>query len=378
MLAVGAITVFDSTTETIPQLKAFQENTPDWIFGHVSYDFKNQLEPLHSNHADHIDFPEIFFFQPETVIQLFQKEVEISTFSSNPEKIFSAILRQLPIMYAPSSVTIQPKIAKEEYLRIIHEIKRHIQYGDCYEINFCQEFFSSNALIDTANVYQQLTQLSPAPFACYYKLYDKYLMCASPERYIKKTGSHIIAQPIKGTVKRDLTNKTKDALLKMQLKESEKEISENVMIVDLMRNDLSKICTAGSVYVEELFGIYSFPQVFQMVSTITGELKEGTTFVDILKATFPMGSMTGAPKRKVMELIEKYEQTKRGLYSGCVGYISPYNDFDFNVVIRSILYNSSNQYLSYQVGSGITFNSNAENEYEECLLKGEAIMNVLR
>jgi len=376
ILAVGAVTIFDATTETILQLKAFQENTHDWIFGHVSYDFKNQLDPLHSNHPDHIGFPEIFFFQPETVIQLFEKKVEISTFSYNPDEIFSSILQQLSIIYVPTSVTIQPKIVKEEYLSIINEIKQHIQYGDCYEINFCQEYFSATALIDTVNVYQQLTQLSPAPFACYYKLYDKYLMCASPERYIKKTGSHIIAQPIKGTIKRDLTNKTNDELLKLQLKESKKEISENVMIVDLMRNDLSKICIEGSVYVEELFGIYSFPQVFQMISTITGELKKEITFADILKATFPMGSMTGAPKRKVMELIEKYEQTKRGLYAGCVGYISPNNDFDFNVVIRSILYNSSNQYLSYQVGSGITFNSNAEKEYEECLLKAEAIRKV--
>jgi para-aminobenzoate synthetase component 1 len=377
LLAAGSVTVFDATAEVIPQLKAFQKNTRDWIFGHVSYDFKNRLEPLHSNHPDHIGFPEIFFFQPETVIQLFQIEVEISTVSDNPEEIYSAILHQQPIFHTSPSVTIQPKIIREEYLRIIHQLKQHIQYGDCYEINFCQEFFSANALINAAMVYQQLTHLSPAPFACYYKLYDKYLMCASPERYIKKTGSHIIAQPIKGTVKRDLTNKSKDALLKLQLKVSEKEISENVMIVDLMRNDLSKICMEGSVYVEELFGIYSFPQVHQMISTITGELKEQVDFADALKATFPMGSMTGAPKRKVMELIEKYEQTKRGLYSGCVGYISPGNDFDFNVVIRSILYNASNHYLSYQVGSGITFNSNAEKEYEECLLKAEAIRKVL-
>ncbi len=376
LLAMGAVTIFNATTEVIPQLKAFQENTQDWIFGHVSYDFKNQLEPLHSNHPDHIDFPEIFFFQPETVIQLFRKEVEISTVSSNPDEIYSAIFKQLPIIYLPSSVTIRPKIAKEEYLSILHQIKQHIQYGDCYEINFCQEFFSANASIDAANVYQQLTHLSPSPFACYYKLYDKYLICASPERYIKKTGSHIIAQPIKGTAKRDLTNKTNDSLLKLHLKESKKEISENVMIVDLMRNDLSKICIEGSVYVEELFGIYSFPQVFQMISTITGELRKEITFADIIKATFPMGSMTGAPKRKVMELIEKYEQTKRGLYSGCVGYISPDNDFDFNVVIRSILYNASNHYLNYHVGSGITFNSNAEKEYEECLLKAEAIRKI--
>lgn len=377
LLAVEAVTVLDATAEALTQVKIFQEKINDWIFGHVSYDFKNQLEPLSSNHPDHIGFPEIFFFQPETVIQLSQKEVEISTLSGNPEAIYSAILQWQSAITPSSPIIVQPKISKEEYLSIIQQLKKHIQYGDCYEINFCQEFFSDNTSIDPVTTYQQLTQLSPSPFACYYKLHNKYLMCASPERYIKKTGSHLIAQPIKGTVRRDLINNATDELLQLQLKESAKETSEHVMIVDLMRNDFSKICIEGSVCVEELFGIYSFPQVFQMISTIAGELKKEISFTEVLKATFPMGSMTGAPKRKVMELIEEYEKTRRGLYSGCVGYISPNKDFDFNVVIRSILYNASNQYVSYQVGSAITFNSNAEKEYEECLLKAEAIRKVL-
>lgn len=150
------------------------------------------------------------------------------------------------------------------------------------------------------------------------------------------------------------------------------------MVVDLVRNDLSKVCKEGSVKVSELFGIYSFPQVHQMISTIEGELDEKVPFSSILKACFPMGSMTGAPKKRVMELIEQYEKTKRGLYSGAVGYIDPNGDFDFNVVIRSILYNAVNQYLGYQVGGGITFYSDPEKEYEECLLKAAAIRKVLQ
>ncbi len=150
------------------------------------------------------------------------------------------------------------------------------------------------------------------------------------------------------------------------------------MIVDLVRNDLSRICKEGSVKVDELFGVYTFPQVHQMISTISGDLKEGVDFTDMIRATFPMGSMTGAPKRKVMELIEQYEKTKRGIYSGAVGYINPEKDFDFNVVIRSILYNASNQYLSYLVGGGITSQSDPEKEYEECLLKAEAMKQVLQ
>ena len=158
---------------------------------------------------------------------------------------------------------------------------------------------------------------------------------------------------------------------------SAKDRSENVMVVDLVRNDLSKVCKEGTVRVDELYGIYSFPQVHQMISTVSGELKEEVCFTDILKATFPMGSMTGAPKNKVMHLIEKYEQTKRGIFSGAVGYISPNGDFDFNVVIRSIMYNADTSYLSFQTGSAITFYSDPEKEWEECLLKAEAIKVVL-
>jgi para-aminobenzoate synthetase component 1 len=149
------------------------------------------------------------------------------------------------------------------------------------------------------------------------------------------------------------------------------------MIVDLVRNDLSKICSAASVKVEELFGIYSFPQVHQMISTVSGQLRSDIHFIEAIKATFPMGSMTGAPKKRVMELIEQYEQTRRGIFSGAVGYITPEGDFDFNVVIRSIMYNAASKYLSFQAGSAITFYSDPEKEYEECLLKAAAIKKVL-
>jgi para-aminobenzoate synthetase component 1 len=149
------------------------------------------------------------------------------------------------------------------------------------------------------------------------------------------------------------------------------------MVVDLVRNDLTKICKPSTVTVDELFGIYSFPQVHQMISTISGNIEENLSFSQILKATFPMGSMTGAPKLRVMQLIDAYEPSARGLFSGSVGYKKPNGDFDFNVVIRSILYNQSANYLSYLVGSGITFYSDAEKEWEECLLKASAIMQVL-
>jgi len=249
--------------------------------------------------------------------------------------------------------------------------------GDCYEINFCQEFYADQAVIDPLCIYEKLVTLSPNPFSALYKFKDKYCICASPERYLKKRGNKIYSQPIKGTAKRNLENLEEDELSKGTLSISEKNKSENVMVVDLVRNDLAKVCKEGTVKVDELYGIYSFPQVHQMISTVAGELKENISFRDIIKATFPMGSMTGAPKRKVIELIEKYERSKRGIFSGAVGYITPERDFDFNVVIRSIMYNASEKHLSFMAGSGVTFYSDAHKEYEECLLKAEAMRKAI-
>ncbi len=380
LLAVDPVNTFEAEENATDGLKAFLSNNDDWLFGHVAYDFKNHLSKTGSLHVDRIGFPDAFFFQPETVIQLRNDEAIISCLKNNPVMIFQEIRdRKVEIPNSRSqALKMEARITKDSYLSIINQLKQHILRGDCYEINFCQEFFSENVIIDALLVYGQLSSLSPSPFSCYYKLIDKYLLCASPERYLKKTGNQIISQPIKGTSKRNNTDEIQDSLLKTQLNFSPKDRSENVMVVDLVRNDLSKVCKEGTVKVDELFGIYSFPQVHQMISTISGELDTAIDLVDVLKATFPMGSMTGAPKKRVIELIEQYEQTKRGIYSGCVGYITPEKDYDFNVVIRSIMYNQATNYLSYQVGGGITFYSDAEKEYEECLLKADAIKTILQ
>nr|MBA3971024.1 anthranilate synthase component I family protein [Bacteroidota bacterium] len=240
----------------------------------------------------------------------------------------------------------------------------------------CQEFFAENVVIDTSSVYKKLNTISSAPFSAYCKFGSHYVLCASPERFLQKCGNTLISQPIKGTIKR-AENPKEDEKLKIELRSNKKEQSENVMIVDLVRNDLSRIAQKGSVKVNELFGIYSFKQVHQMISTVSCELKEGLTFTDILKTTFPMGSMTGAPKVSAMKLIEQYETTKRGLYSGAIGYIRPNGDFDFNVVIRSILYNADKKALSFMAGSAITDKADAFQEYDECLLKAKAMFEVL-
>jgi para-aminobenzoate synthetase component I len=340
----------------------------------LNYDLKNELEQLSSYHDDYVGFPNFFFFEPATIIRLNEKELIIE--SDNPDEVFE----KMDQIYSSNdeetsgrNIEIKHRIQKEEYISIINRLKQHILRGDCYEINFCQEFFASPALMDPLVIYKKLSEISPNPFSALYRLNDKWLICASPERFLKKERRKILSQPIKGTAKRIQDDKFRDEKSKADLFQSDKDRSENVMVVDLVRNDLSKVCVEGSVKVDELFGIYSFPQVHQMISTVSGELKSNISFTNILGATFPMGSMTGAPKKRVMELIEKYEKTKRGIFSGAVGYISTNSDFDFNVVIRSIMYNSSNKYLSFQTGSAITFYSDPEKEWDECMLKAEAM-----
>jgi para-aminobenzoate synthetase component I len=379
MLAVGSKRIFTTNAgDALNGLQHFIDQKPSWLFGHLGYDLKNEIEGFTSSHPDHIGFTDICFFEPETIIRLSPGNMTIEG-APDPDAVFKEIGQQqepVPLLASPA-IQIQQRLSRTAYLQTIEQLRAHILRGDCYEINFCQEFFAENTSIDPLQVYQSLSMVSPNPFSALYKLHDKFLICASPERYLKKQGTQMLSQPIKGTSTRYLTDQQKDQLSRDELFHSEKDRSENVMVVDLVRNDLSKVCKEGTVKVDELYGVYSFPQVHQMISTVSGEVKEGVSFSEMVSSTFPMGSMTGAPKRRVMELIERYEKTKRGIFSGAVGYINPDGDFDFNVVIRSIIYNSSNKYLSYQVGSGITFYSEPEKEYEECLLKAEAIISVL-
>ena len=364
---------------SLKDVHQIQTNFGDWIFGHVAYDVKNEIEDLQSSNPDRIGFPDFLFFVPEIVFILSKNELKIGAYDFiNTQKIFSDISSsQLFQNIKQPFPSFKSRFSKKEYEETVKKLQQHIQRGDCYEINFCQEFYAEHVVIDPPIIYRKLSELSPNPFSAFYKYGDKYVICASPERFLKKMGNTIISQPIKGTINRIHNDLKADELRKNNLLHNDKERSENIMIVDLVRNDLAKICTEGSVSVQEFLSVYSFPQVHQMISTITGNLKKDISVADIFYATFPMGSMTGAPKKKVMELIEKYERTRRGLFSGTLGYINPEGDFDFNVVIRSMLYNKSNSYLSIQAGSAITFKSNPENEYEECLLKISAMKKAL-
>lgn len=361
--------------KALDDLQIFIEEHPAWLFGHLGYDLKNVIEQLHSAHPDHIGFPELFFFEPEVIIRISPGSLTVD--AEAPETVFDEIMQtMITPVENPSGIEIRNTLSREEYIGVIRQLKEHILQGDCYEINFCQEFFSVNAVIDPHSIYKKLSLVSPNPFSALYRVNDQWLICASPERFLARTGDTLLSQPIKGTSRR-AKDTARDEASRKDLFSSAKDRSENVMVVDLVRNDLAKVCAEGSVQVDELYGIYTFPQVHQMISTVTGTVRKDVTFADIIKATFPMGSMTGAPKKRVMELIEKYEQTRRGIFSGATGYISPSGDFDFNVVIRSIMYNAGTKYLSFQAGSGITWHSDPETEWEECLLKAEAIIKVL-
>jgi len=368
--------LIDSEKSSFAELEQFLSSNKAYIPGYFSYDLKNEIENLKSENPDNLKFPEIHFFLPEHSILI--RNNEISIFSDHADEVWN-LINQTVLNQSTKQVSV-PKIRgrfdRSEYIQTVREIQKHIQRGDIYEMNFCQEFYSEDADINPLELFTELNNLSPTPFANYFKIDDHYIISATPERFLSRRGNKLISQPIKGTSSRNSDSK-RDRIQKEELLLNEKERAENVMIVDLVRNDLTKSAKPGTVRVEELFGIYSFKQVHQMISTVVCETQENLSNPRIIGNTFPMGSMTGAPKIKAMQLAEKYERSKRGVYSGAIGYFAPDGDFDFNVVIRTILYNKNQKYLSFHVGSAITLDSDPEKEYEECLLKGKAIRAVL-
>ncbi len=381
-IALGAERIRFSENDTV--FPSFDLENRYW-FGFLSYDLKNATEQLSSENPDQLGFPAWYFFSPQYLLTLEESEYRIECDEerrNSAEYTFIETLLNAPKPEAKPAERkgfeppIRAGVSRETYLTHIGHLLEHLKQGDIYEINYCQEFSASPLSIDPAAVYEKLSQLTVAPFSVFLKTGSRYLLCGSPERFLRRQGTEVISQPIKGTLRRG-KEEAEDALLREQLARDPKERSENVMIVDLVRNDLSRIAEKNSVSVPELFGVYSFPTVHQLISTVKAEVALSHSAFDILKAAFPMGSMTGAPKVKAMELAEHYETFRRGLYSGTVGYISPSGDFDFNVVIRSILYNAATKYVSFPVGSAITIHSDPAREYDECLLKAEAMRKAL-
>jgi para-aminobenzoate synthetase component 1 len=376
LAAATEVTLKTTVGTAFTELKSFKNRHQNkWIFGFLSYDLKNEIEDLFPPQTDELEFPDLYFFVPKHLLIL--KEGLLKIISAEPEAVLAAIDQTIVAgTEDKAEVQVKARISKAVYLEKAEQIRRQIMLGNIYITNFCQEFYAEHAEIDPKFVFDQLNSVSPTPFACFFKAENNYILSATPERFLAKRKNLLISQPIKGTAPRSVSPQ-QDQQQKIALKNSIKEKAENVMIVDLVRNDLTKSAVFGSVKVEELFGIYSFKQVHQMISTITAEVTDDTDAVDLLKNTFPAGSMTGAPKIRAMQLMQQFEGSKRSIYAGSVGYFSPDGDFDFNVIIRSMLYNAENRYLSFQVGSAVTFQSDPEAEYEECLLKASAILKVL-
>ncbi len=382
ILAVDAFTLIQTDYHNaFEDLQQYQQTTKDWLFGYLSYDLKNDSEDLQSDNFDGLAFPDLFFFQPKKLFFLKGNQLTIQYLNLCDDEVeidYKEITELATIEFEKSQSTeVKARFSKNEYIQKATTFLEHIHRGDIYEANFCMEFYAENATINPLEKFNKLNAISQTPFAVYFKNNNHFLLSATPERYLRKEGETLISQPIKGTAKR-FSDPKEDELAKLNLASDPKERSENIMITDLVRNDLSRTAQKGTVEVKELCGIYSFQQVHQMISTITSKLDTKHSLIDVLKLTFPMGSMTGAPKISAMKIIEELEETKRGLYSGAIGYFSPNGDFDFNVVIRSILYNQEKKYLSFSVGSAITALSDPEKEYEECLLKAKAMHEVLR
>ncbi len=349
----------------------------DWVFGGLSFDLKNELEELCSNNEDKLGLEQMYFFVPKF---LFETKNGCLTLLSLVEVDIADLILEIQTCQLPSSnisgIEVKSSLNKANYISKINSIKKDIQAGDIYEMNFCQNFYADGVDIDPLFLFRRLNDNSSAPFSTFFKYRDFHLISASPERYISKRKKNIISQPIKGTRMRGKTE-LEDLNLKNELRSSEKDRNENVMIVDLVRNDLSRIAKKSTVEVTDLFGVYSFPHVHQMISTIRCVMAEEVDHLDVIMSTFPMGSMTGAPKISALKLIEKYEDFKRSFYSGSMGYFTPNRDFDFNVIIRSVLYRPTMRYLSFPVGGAITIDSSPEGEYEECLIKIQGVLKAL-
>ncbi|WP_433896852.1 anthranilate synthase component I family protein [Sphingobacterium mizutaii] len=378
LLAIGAKETFSANVGSVfTDLEKFKSRYPNTLIpGFLSYDLKNEIEDLQTNHPNPLGFPDAYFFIPQVLIEFQSGSITIT--SEDPQRIFEEISssQNLDLDYQFKG-KIQARMNQETYFDAFNNIQKHIYQGDIYEANLCQEFYAEGTEIDNPEaLYLRLNSLSPTPFSSFLKIKDRYIISASPERFLAKRGKTLVSQPIKGTAARG-KDPQEDEELRNNLANNPKEIAENVMIVDLVRNDLTRSAIPGTVEVTEKLGIYTFEHVHQMISTVSCQMDEKLSDTQVIRNTFPAGSMTGAPKISAMKLCDRYETSRRGVYSGAIGYFSPDGDFDFNVVIRTILFNKTQKYLSFHTGSAITVDANAAFEFAECYTKASAILKAL-
>jgi len=384
--APGAFTRLLAVATAAPGAPTTLAELPGWLAhpsaaprcGFLTYDLKNEVEALSSDNFSGFEWPALHFFEPDIWLRWHSDALEIHGPADALAEILATVEPPVSPLAAPPAVPpLRARLPRADYLRAVERVREDILNGEVYELNLCQEFYAEGVRgLDPAALFWRLNEVSPAPFAGFVRHHDHYALCASPERFIAHSQGVITSQPIKGTRRRGLTP-ADDEAQRLALLHDEKERAENLMIVDLVRNDLAQVAQTGTVRVPELFGTYGFRHVWQLISTVQADLRPGLDLATILRATFPMGSMTGAPKIRAMQLSEHYEASRRGLYSGSLGYVWPSGDFEFNVVIRSLLYRADTGYLSLQVGSAITHDSVPEQEYAECLLKAQGMLEAL-
>ena len=377
MIGIGTHKSFHPPGHDFKEFDQFLKTIKHPCFGHLGYGLKNRFFNLEEDLPPYIDFGPFSFFEPEILLTIYDGKLEISSYKDNCHEIFTRLENADAILAANAQAQINiTGPGFNDYTDKFDKIQKHIQRGNFYEINYCSSF-KGTGVIDPFSVYYDLINVSPMPFSAFYRNGDAFCMCASPERYLKKMGDNLISQPMKGTAKRDNTHAGTDQKLKASLSQNKKERAENIIVVDLVRNDLSRVAARGAVAVPELCSVYSFPAVHQMISTVACEISDAVTFTDIVAATFPMGSMTGAPKKIVLQTIAELEEECRGLFSGSIGYILPGSDFDFNVVIRSIFYNATSNRIAFNAGGAITSLANAAEEFEETMLKASVMLKIL-
>ncbi len=383
LLALGAERTLRIEREGPQTLAAMQqfidEARGEWVFAVLGYDLKNSIEALQTERVDRLDFPVAALTVPRAVIRWDAAGGQIVHGASDEaaQAALEALERSAePDEPAAPGVVMRPHWDEATYAQRWGRVQRHLRRGDIYEMNLCMTWSGDGELERPWDVFRRLQGRTRAPFSAFVRVDECYALGGSPERFLRRRGRELRSEPIKGTARRG-RDAREDADLAYALQNDPKERAENIMICDLVRNDLSRVAERGSVHVPELCGIHTFETVHQMISTVTCKVRPEATFTDILRATFPMGSMTGAPKIRAMQLIDELEANRRGWYSGAIGYLAPDGDFDFNVVIRTVLHNAATAKTSFQVGGAITAASSAEGEYAECLLKARALLDAL-
>lgn len=374
LLGVGMVAAFKT-----PEFGS--DGSPlDWLFGHFSYDLKDELEQLSPRLVAEPGALSSFWFVPRWVVEWRHGAVFLHCDPKHEEEGRALVAA----LHTPPEHDPAPKPAewlehtpREEYLRQATKLLEHIRRGDIYEVNYCTTRIAQLPGWDPYAAFGKLLERSDAPFAAFHRFGKQFALCASPERFLAFDGDRVVGQPMKGTRPRS-ADPVEDARIAQELANDPKERSENIMALDVMRNDLSRIAASGTVKVEELCGVHAYAHVHQMVSTVSARMLPKATPLHAVYAAFPMASMTGAPKIRAMQLIDEVEDRTRGLFSGALGYFAPDGTGDLNVVIRTVLYNAETGEASLSAGSALTATCEPEREWDECVLKARSVIEALQ